>query len=86
MLREARPIAAIARAQLVRDGKATSVITQNIDGLHQDSGIPPAQVIELHGNTTYAHCLTARSAMRSPICGWISSATTSCRIAPVAAV
>ena len=38
-------------------GKATSVITQNIDGLHQDSGIPDDRVIELHGNTTYAHCL-----------------------------
>ncbi len=46
-----------ACAELVRAGKATSVITQNIDGLHQDSGIPDAKVIELHGNTTYAHCL-----------------------------
>ena len=46
-----------ACAELVRRGKATSVITQNIDGLHQDSGIPDAKVIELHGNTTYAHCL-----------------------------
>src|SRR5271154_7469869 len=31
-----------ACAELVRRGKATSVITQNIDGLHQDSGIPDA--------------------------------------------
>ena len=46
-----------AVAELVRLGKATSVITQNIDGLHQDSGIPDNKVIELHGNTTYAHCL-----------------------------
>ena len=46
-----------AVAELVRQGKATSVITQNIDGLHQDSGIPDERVIELHGNTTYAHCL-----------------------------
>src|SRR5580692_4828733 len=46
-----------ACAELVRSGRATSVITQNIDGLHQDSGIPDAKVIELHGNTTYAHCL-----------------------------
>src|SRR5580765_6082437 len=29
-----------ACAELIRTGKATSVITQNIDGLHQDSGIP----------------------------------------------
>jgi NAD-dependent deacetylase len=46
-----------AVALLVRQGKAGAVITQNIDGLHQASGIPPAQVIELHGNGTYAHCL-----------------------------
>ena len=46
-----------AVAELVRTGKAAAVITQNIDGLHQDSGIPDDKVIELHGNTTYAHCL-----------------------------
>jgi NAD-dependent deacetylase len=33
------------------------VITQNIDGLHQASGIPDDKVIELHGNGTYARCL-----------------------------
>src|SRR5271170_1139087 len=42
---------------LVRRGKVGAVITQNIDGLHQASGIPPEKVIELHGNTTYATCL-----------------------------
>ncbi len=46
-----------AVARLVREGKISSVITQNIDGLHQASGIPDRQVIELHGNSTYAHCL-----------------------------
>src|SRR5215213_6629343 len=46
-----------AVAELIRVGKAAAVITQNIDGLHQDSGIPDDKVIELHGNTTYAHCL-----------------------------
>lgn len=46
-----------AVAELVRRGVSAAVITQNIDGLHQDSGVPDAQVIELHGNTTYAHCL-----------------------------
>jgi NAD-dependent deacetylase len=46
-----------AVAALVNRGKAIAVITQNIDGLHQASGIPDDRVIELHGNTTYAHCL-----------------------------
>ncbi|HUC09000.1 MAG TPA: Sir2 family NAD-dependent protein deacetylase [Stellaceae bacterium] len=46
-----------AVAELVRRGTAAAVITQNIDGLHQASGVPADRVIELHGNTTYAHCL-----------------------------
>src|ERR1700720_5001785 len=46
-----------AVAELVRRGKVAAVITQNIDGLHQASGIAEDQVIELHGNSTYAHCL-----------------------------
>ncbi len=46
-----------AVARLVREGRCSAVITQNIDGLHQASGVPDRQVIELHGNTTYATCL-----------------------------
>jgi NAD-dependent deacetylase len=46
-----------AVARLVREGKVSSVITQNIDGLHQASGVPDDKMIELHGNSTYAHCL-----------------------------
>lgn len=42
---------------LVRRGKVSAVITQNIDGLHEQSGIPRDKIIELHGNTTYATCL-----------------------------
>ena len=44
--------------KLVRDGKVSAVITQNTDGLHQVSGVPDDRVIELHGNTTYATCLS----------------------------
>lgn len=44
-------------AQLYQQGKLSCVITQNIDGLHQASGIPDDKVIELHGNSTYAICL-----------------------------
>ena len=46
-----------AVAALVARGTASSVITQNIDGLHQESGVPKDRVVELHGNTTYAACL-----------------------------
>ena len=47
----------LALASLHRAGKVPAVVTQNIDNLHQASGIPHECVIELHGNTTYAHCL-----------------------------
>lgn len=47
-----------AVAELVRRGKVSGVITQNIDNLHQNSGIPDEKVIELHGNGTYAACLS----------------------------
>lgn len=46
-----------AIAHLVRQGRVSAVITQNIDGLHQASGVPDEQLIELHGNATYARCL-----------------------------
>lgn len=46
-----------ALASLHRAGKVPGVITQNIDNLHQDAGVPADAVIELHGNTTYATCL-----------------------------
>jgi NAD-dependent deacetylase len=49
-----------ALARLVELGKMPAVITQNIDGLHQASGVPDGKVIELHGNTTYAACLDCR--------------------------
>lgn len=47
-----------AVAQLVEMGKVSSVITQNVDNLHQDSGVPEDRVIEIHGNASYAKCLT----------------------------
>lgn len=46
-----------ALANLVASGKMTCLITQNIDGLHQASGIPAEKIVELHGNGTYARCL-----------------------------
>lgn len=50
-----------AVARLVAAGKVAAVITQNVDNLHQDSGVPEAQVIELHGNASYAACLSCRT-------------------------
>lgn len=46
-----------AIAKLVEMGKVTSVVTQNVDNLHQDGGVPDDKVIEVHGNASYAKCL-----------------------------
>lgn len=39
-------------------GQLRSVVTQNIDGLHSKSGLPSEKVIELHGNGTFATCMS----------------------------
>jgi NAD-dependent deacetylase len=57
-----------ALASIYRAGKSPGVITQNIDNLHQASGIAPEHVVELHGNTTYAVCL---SCARRYELGWV---------------
>ena len=45
----------LALAELERRGKLDCVITQNIDGLHQQAG--NTRVLELHGNTRVIGCL-----------------------------
>ena len=47
-----------AIASMVAKGRMPAVVTQNIDGLHQSAGLGPDRVIELHGNGTYATCLS----------------------------
>jgi NAD-dependent deacetylase len=62
VLERARPNAGHrAIARLAEVGKVIAVITQNVDNLHQDSGVPVDKVIELHGNAHHATCLS---------CGW----------------
>jgi len=56
----------LALASLYRAGKVPGVITQNIDNLHQASGISAADVIELHGNSTYAACLDCAARYELP--------------------
>lgn len=55
-LSKSKPNAAhLAIADLEKQGKLDVVITQNIDGLHQEAG--SSDVIELHGNTRVIGCL-----------------------------
>ena len=44
-------------AEIMKSKDESHLITQNVDNLHQDSGVSDAQIIELHGNATYAKCL-----------------------------
>ena len=44
--------------KLYKMGLIDTVITQNIDGLHQKSGIPDKNIIELHGNTLRVRCMS----------------------------
>jgi NAD-dependent deacetylase len=67
---EARPSSGHrAVARLVELGHVASVITQNIDGLHEESGVPRDLIIEVHGNGTYAKCLSC--GLRHEI-SWVS--------------
>lgn len=50
----------LALADLHTKGLLQAVITQNVDGLHQDSGLPDNKIIELHGNTRRIRCMSCR--------------------------
>ncbi len=50
-----------ALAELERKANLHTLVTQNVDGLHQAGGSSPAIVIEIHGTVLDAKCLQ---------CGW----------------
>ena len=56
-----------ALARLNEMGLLQAVVTQNIDGLHQSSGLPDDKVVELHGNTCRIRCMSCQKI--SPIDG-----------------
>lgn len=49
--------------KLQHDGKVKSIITQNIDGLHQKSG--STDVIELHGSMVSSYCIECGHKMKT---------------------
>ncbi|MDQ1432564.1 MAG: NAD-dependent deacetylase [Actinomycetota bacterium] len=51
----------VALAELERRAALHTLVTQNVDGLHQAAGSSPGIVIEIHGNIHEAKCLS---------CGW----------------
>jgi NAD-dependent deacetylase len=42
---------------LYKEGILSGLITQNIDGLHERSGLPSDKIVNLHGNTLETICL-----------------------------
>ncbi|WP_103223967.1 SIR2 family NAD-dependent protein deacylase [Roseibium marinum] len=70
----------MALVVLARSGFLKRLVTQNVDGLHQASGFPQDCLTEIHGNSTYATCLSCGGraeleaqrpcveAGRSPVC------------------
>jgi NAD-dependent deacetylase len=69
-------------AEIMEKKDLSYLITQNVDNLHQESGVSDSQITELHGNATYAKCLDCqlrydlnelrKSFLRSkepPVCG-----------------
>ncbi len=62
---EAQPNAGhAALVDLERSGRLTTLVTQNIDGLHQKAGSDPERIIEIHGNALDIVCL--RCGLRRP--------------------
>lgn len=47
-----------ALVELERRGKLHTLVTQNIDGLHQAAGSDPERVIEIHGTMREVMCMT----------------------------
>lgn len=68
-----------ALAALYKAGKIPAVITQNIDNLHQASGFAAGDVIELHGNTTYARCIGCDAVYDLP---WVKARFDEAQCAP----
>lgn len=48
----------VALVELERKGKLDTLVTQNIDGLHQQAGTTPEIVVEVHGNVREVACMS----------------------------
>jgi len=58
ILKKAKPnIGHLAVAKIINNNDSAHLITQNVDNLHQDAGVPQSKITEIHGNATYANCL-----------------------------
>jgi NAD-dependent deacetylase len=47
-----------ALAELARGGRLDLLVTQNVDGLHERSGVPPDRLVNVHGTDAAVECMT----------------------------
>ena len=58
IIKKANPnIGHLAVAEIINEHESAYLITQNVDNLHQDAGVPDDKITEIHGNASYASCL-----------------------------
>ena len=58
IIKKAKPnIGHLAVAEILNEHESAYLITQNVDNLHQDAGVPDDKITEIHGNASYASCL-----------------------------
>jgi len=58
IIKKAKPnIGHLAVAEIINKHESAYLITQNVDNLHQDAGVPDDKITEIHGNAHYATCL-----------------------------
>ena len=58
IIKKAKPnIGHLAVAEIINEHESAYLITQNVDNLHQDAGVPNDKITEIHGKASYASCL-----------------------------
>ena len=58
IIKKANPnIGHFAVAEIINEHESAYLITQNVDNLHQNAGVPDDKITEIHGNASYASCL-----------------------------
>ena len=63
-----------AIVDLWRAGRMSGCVTQNIDGLHQDAGLPDDLVAELHGNVRKSGCMSCPAQWpTAEVLGWVEA-------------
>lgn len=45
-------------ASLYQEGKLAGLITQNVDGLHEEAGVPRERIVRIHGTNSEIVCLS----------------------------